>query len=405
VSRQRLLYCSPVMPAVAGNGLAMRAGIVLRALATRYRVSLLIVPLYSSPAATLPDEIAACCEQVVVAQESTPVPGPARVVSSPAGRLATSLPRPWWRASVNAPHTFRDEPFDVVHVFRLALVERVRAWLDGGRPQPARHLDLDDVESVTRRRIADLHEQHGQPDLAAVERAAANRAERDEAAALRDFDRVYVCSEGDRALLHSRRADGGQGEIAVLPNALSVPPALPAPPRDVPFTFLFVGTLGYYPNEDAIDSFCRETLPRLRRMAPRPFRVNVAGYGASPAVEALASIPEVTILGAVPSIDACYARAHAVVVPVRAGGGTRIKILEAFAFRRPVVTTTVGAEGIAAEPDRHVVIADDPGAFARHCARLIASPELGGRLVEQAHGLCLERYSIEALVARVHSLA
>src|SRR4051794_19150712 len=142
----RLLYCSPVMPAVGGNGLAMRAGTVLRALATRYRVSLLVLPLHSSPAATLPDEIAACCEQVVVAQEPTRVPGPGRIVGSTAGRLAPSLPRPWRRGAIDAPPTFHDEPFDVVHIFRLALVEYVRAWLDNGCPHPARHLDLDDVE-------------------------------------------------------------------------------------------------------------------------------------------------------------------------------------------------------------------------------------------------------------------
>jgi glycosyltransferase involved in cell wall biosynthesis len=299
---------------------------------------------------------------------------------------------------------FEDEPFDVVHVFRLATVEHVRPWLGAGRVPPARHLDLDDVESTTRRRIAALADLSGQSELAEQERAAAARAVAAEADVLRVFHRVYVCSDGDRAALEGRRVDGAAGRIEVLPNALPMPAPLSPPIAASPFTFLFVGTLGYLLNEDAIVTFCRDALPRLRRMSPLPFRIMVAGTGAGPAIEALATIPEVDLLGAVPDIAACYARADAVVVPLRAGGGTRIKVLEAIAFRRPVVATTIGAEGIEARHDRHLLIADDPLDFARQCARLLVSPDLRTRLADQAEALFRERYSLDALIRRVQAL-
>src|SRR5206468_6318328 len=130
--------------------------------------------------------------------------------------------------------------------------------------------------------------------------------------------------------------------------------------------------------------FGREVRRRRRRMAARPCRFIGAGTGASPAVLDLATIAEVEVLGAVSSIADCYASAHATIVPIRAGGGTRIKILEAFAYRRPVVTTTVGSEGIEARPEQNILIGDTPADFARQCARLIVSPDLCGRLAGRA---------------------
>jgi glycosyltransferase involved in cell wall biosynthesis len=190
----------------------------------------------------------------------------------------------------------------------------------------------------------------------------------------------------------------------VLPNALPMPEPLGPPASDAPFTFLFVGTLGYFPNQDAIVTFCREILPALRRMATRPFRVTVVGTGATPAIRALAAIPDVEVLGAVDDVAEAYRRAHAAIVPIRAGGGTRIKILEAFAYRRPVVTTTIGVEGIAARHGEHVLLADAPSDFARQCARLIASPGLVEKLARQAEALFQTEYTLAALGRRIRAL-
>jgi polysaccharide biosynthesis protein PslH len=137
--------------------------------------------------------------------------------------------------------------------------------------------------------------------------------------------------------------------VRVAPNAVRLPEREPTTTAaERPFTFLFVGTFGYYPNDDAAGFFCREVLPLLRETAPGPFRVNVIGRGGGREVQSLGSLPEVTVIGEVPDMANYYRASDAVIVPVRSGGGTRIKVLEAFSFERPVVATTIGIEGIDA---------------------------------------------------------
>jgi glycosyltransferase involved in cell wall biosynthesis len=300
---------------------------------------------------------------------------------------------------------FRGERFDVVHVFRLAALPYARPWLDPPSGQrPERHLDLDDVESITRRRLAALYRLNGAEAMARYEEAEAERAEALEREVLERFDRVYVCSECDRAALLGRAAAGA--ELWVLPNALAAPDPLPigsgpaegAPRRgSAPFTLLFVGTLGYYPNEDGIRHFCTEVVPLIRARARREFLVHVVGTGATPAIQALEQVPEVRLIGVVPDVAPWYADADAVIVPVRSGGGTRIKVLEAVAYRRPVVSTSIGIEGIDARDGEHVLVGDTPEALAEGCRRLMEDPELAERLVERAYALFTRAYSMEAV--------
>jgi glycosyltransferase involved in cell wall biosynthesis len=186
-----------------------------------------------------------------------------------------------------------------------------------------------------------------------------------------------------------------------LPNALPLPDPLPAPERGGPFTFLFIGTLGYYPNEDAIVYFCTQVLPLIRERAPREVRVIIAGSGATPALQQLVGTPGVELIGPVPDVATAYREAHAVVVPIRAGGGTRIKVLEAFSYRRPVIATSVGIEGIAAEPDQHYLRGDTPRELADQCLRLLDDPGLAERLADAAHALFTREYTIQAAADRL----
>jgi polysaccharide biosynthesis protein PslH len=384
-----LLFVSPVMPAPTGNGLAMRAGTVLQALADRHRVSLLVASLYAPFGAAVPAMIAERCRQIVVLPPGSAVPGPPPLKRTRAfwtwfGRGSQSRPRP--------ACLFRDAPFEVVHVFRLASLPFARPWLDPPGHSPKWHLDLDDIESSTRTRLAALYRANGLEPLARSEEVEARRSRTLETEVLRQFDRVYVCSEADRAAL----GDRGTAQLCVLPNALRVPDPLPPRSGDGPFTILFVGTLGYYPNEDAVLYFCREVLPLIRRAARRDIRLTIVGSGATVGIRQLAALPEVQLIGAVPDVAPWYSQAHAVVVPIRAGGGTRIKVLEAFSYRRPVVSTSVGIEGIDARPEEHVLVADTPDGFAAQCVRLMTDRHLADALVESAFSLFSRAYTIEA---------
>ncbi|HSS73974.1 MAG TPA: glycosyltransferase [Gaiellaceae bacterium] len=340
----RLLYVTPVLPSLTGNGLAMRAGSVLRALARHHSVHLHVLPIYARWDDLLVPELASLCNGVTEG-------------------VAIETPT----------------PFDVLHVFRLAALPFARRCAAADR-----HVDLDDIEPQTYRRLAELHRLNSDETGAQAMEAEAARYEPLLEEALASWDRVYVCSELDRARLGART-------LRVLPNV--VEPSMRAERGDGLFTFLFVGNLDYYPNGDAVRWFATGVLPALRALAPAPFRVLVAGNGAAP--------PELEHAGAVRDLRPCYAAADVVIVPLRAGGGTRIKILEAFAHGVPVVSTPIGAEGLEAMEGKQLLLAADAEAFAHRCAELMARPELRRSLAEQALHLVRGSYSLEAAIAAV----
>ncbi len=120
------------------------------------------------------------------------------------------------------------------------------------------------------------------------------------------------------------------------------------------------------------------------------------------AARKLAGIPEVDVLGYVENLAPSYCEANAVIVPIRGGGGTRIKVLEAFSFRKPVVATSTGVEGIDVESGRGVLIGDTPEEFASHCAAVMTDRRLRERLAENGFSLANLRYSPERLKAIFH---
>jgi glycosyltransferase involved in cell wall biosynthesis len=368
--KHRLLYISPVIPALTGNGLAMRAGTVLEVLSRRYDVHLLVVPLYAAVTPSIPGTFENLCRGAAILS-----------------------PRPQRQGWLRHTRFWEDIRFDVVHVFRLATVPFSEPYLGGFFRRPQRHLDLDDIESLTCRRLAALYRQNGVDAMAAHEESEAARVESLENEAFRRFDRVYVCSASDRDKLAGRT----QAQVCVLPNGVRLPTGVPARTADGVFTFLFVGTLGYYPNEDAVRYLCAEIVPRIRELAGSGFVANIAGTGASESLRQAMSVPQVRFLGAVADLPAWYALADAIVAPIRAGGGTRIKILEAFSYQRPVVATSVATEGIEARAEEHVVIGDTPADFAQQCARLMSEGELRDRLTRNAFALLEQSYTIEAL--------
>src|SRR5260221_13771998 len=403
-SKPHLLYVSPIVPALTGNGLAMRAGMVLQALAERHQISLLVVPLYPPHGIPIPSVIAALCRETAVLPPNPGGPKPAPL------RLRPLLG--WFSRSVRgedflpdervmqAGKAFRHVPFDVVHVFRLSMLPFARSYL-GSHHRPRRHLDLDDIESTTRRGLAALYHLHGIHSMAQIEEAEAQRCSVLEREILQHFDRVYVCSESDKATLRA----GASAQVCVLPNAVHIPAPTLAPGMGDPFTFLFVGTLGYFPNIDAVQYFCTGVVPLIRQSAPRDFRVTVVGTGGGGLSRQLAYAPEVQIIGEVPDVAPWYRDAHAVVAPLRAGGGTRIKRVEAFSYRRPLVSTSIGIEGIDARDTEHVLVGDTPETFAAHCVRLMTETQLASVLTQNAFSLFIRAYTPDAVARALATCA
>jgi glycosyltransferase involved in cell wall biosynthesis len=367
-NKPALLYLSPVVPAATGGGVAMRAGMVLEALCEQYSVSLIVIRLHETLERDIPDFLRRLCRRITILHAD-----------------AGALDQIRHAADVGGP-------FEVVHVFRLAAMEFVHPCLRQVRGRARLHLDLDDIESKTNRRIAELHRSAGDEAMAAHMLANAQRTSIMESVAFRLFDRIYVCSEDDGRELGLRC----QAEIRVLKNVVRLPSVARPRAASGVFRFLFVGTLGYYPNQDGLRFFCTAVLPLIRAKAPVPFVLNVVGNGDSTSLQDLAS-GEVHLIGAVADLGPWYEGCDAVVVPVRAGGGTRIKILEAFSSMRPVVSTTLGLEGIEAKSGRHVLVADTPEQFAAACLKLMSDSVLAQALAASAAALVSESYTIEAL--------
>ena len=399
--KPRLLFISPFVPAPTGNGPAMRAASSICALDAYFDVHLLVVG--SAPCRHRGVEM-----QSMALRDSAFVP--LRLWPDPQANAKHFLaaipplyrrcfPRPFeWQAMTQArfEYPFSETEFDVAHVFRLYAVpvlESIRARATVRETW----LDLDDIESATRLQLAALHRTRGEHLSAAHLAAEAEQYSSLEAARVRSFDRVFVCSADDRDHLQKHKIHDAP-EIA--PNIVSIPDRLPLKERrNNPFQFLFVGSLGYLPNRDGLEWLVSEVLPRLRKAAPRPFVIRVVGAGLPRRVaEAITSQPELELSGYVQDLDAVYRGADAVIVPLRAGGGTRIKLLEAFAHGCPVISTTEGARGIEAEPDRHLLITDPPFSFAEQCARLMGDEDLSTRLTQAAHELVRSRYGMASLV-------
>jgi glycosyltransferase involved in cell wall biosynthesis len=360
---------------------------VLEALAEHYSISLLVISLYPPFAACVPAAFEKLCLRTVVTTR-------AQFARTRASFLPPFLSRLFGR------RPYHGSRFDVVHVFRLSMMPYARPFLNVSSGTPEGHLDLDDIESETHRRIAALCRLNKDGLRATYYEMEARRYEALEEEVLREFDRVYVCSEGDKAMLH---VDYGS-DLCVLPNAVRLPDAVRCDANEGIFTFLFVGTLGYYPNEDAVQYFGSEILPHIRRLTQSDFTVNIVGRGAGPRLRQMAVDYGMQMIGEVPDIAPWYQNSTAVVVPVRAGGGTRIKVLEAFSHRRAVISTSIGMEGIDAIDDVHVLIANTPEVFAAGCVRLMADRVLRDRLAENAFSLFRHCYSAEAIKRTIASL-
>jgi glycosyltransferase involved in cell wall biosynthesis len=213
------------------------------------------------------------------------------------------------------------------------------------------------------------------------------------------FDSVVVCSELDRSRVGGAVA---KGRVNVVPNctATDVPLLEPPTSRDL----VFVGTMSYPPNEEAVLYFCHEVLPLIQRVLPDT-QFWIVGKSPSPQVRSLATVcAGVHVTGEVGDVRPFLSRSAAAVVPLRSGGGTRLKILEAMAVGRAVVSTTVGAEGLDAQHDVHLLLADSAQAMADSCLRVITSADANARLVRGGRALVEARYDWRIVHGRLRSV-
>lgn len=221
------------------------------------------------------------------------------------------------------------------------------------------------------------------------------KLKREEMAAWRWFDGVTVTSQRDAAILSALEPGT---RVSVVPNGVDVDLFSPATREPEPDSLLFFGAMNYYPNQDGLTYFVEQIFPRI--LAKRP-RTKLKVVGPAPdSVKQLQSA-NIEVTGFVDAVEPYIDAASAVIVPLRLGGGTRLKIVEAMSKAKPIVSTSVGAEGIDVVDGESALLADDPAGFAAHVESVLADGALARRLGAAARKLAEDRYGWPSLVAGI----
>ncbi len=209
-----------------------------------------------------------------------------------------------------------------------------------------------------------------------------------QADALRKFDRIIVCSDDDKTYL-------GRPEITcVIPNGYCAPTEKPQWTMPDPKRMGFIGLLHYNPNRDGLIWFRDNVWPIIRKQHPD---VSLRIIGKLPEPEKYVEGENFEYLGFLEDTTQEMKTWSALVVPITYGGGTRIKILDAFSKRVPVVATSMGAHGIRGNHGQHLLKTDTPSEFAANCIELINKPQKSEKLTQQAWTLFDESYSWDVI--------
>lgn len=216
------------------------------------------------------------------------------------------------------------------------------------------------------------------------------------------FDFVTMVSEQDRDVYLANRP-GFRDRLAVVPNGVDCAHNVPGLAQPQPAALVYNGALTYSANYDAMRWFLAEVYPHVRQAVP-DVSLTITGSTQGVALTGLALDDTVRLTGFVPDVRLPVAGAAVCVVPIRQGGGTRLKILEAMALGTPVVATTKGAEGLNVQPGEHLVIAEDPIDFAAQAVRLLRDESERQRLAANARRLVETTYDWTQIGGRFVSL-
>jgi sugar transferase (PEP-CTERM/EpsH1 system associated) len=398
----RVLFLTPQVPYPPQQGAALRNWGLISGLATRHEVAILS---FLSPGQSLgqADPLRAVCRI-----ETVPL-----AVRTFRDRLRSMLmtrqPDMALRlASESYAQRLADwlawESFDVVHVGGIEMAPYLGV-IEAARPRPLVVFDNLNCEYLLQQRafLTDLRAPARWPG-AAYSFVQWRRLRRYEAQVCRRAGRVLAVSDADAAAL--RKLVPGL-DVAVVPNGVDTQvyrPETPTPkPQISKDALVFTGTMDFRPNVDAVLWFARKVLSRVRAQVPEAHFL-VVGQRPHRRLDELRGAPAVALTGWVEDARPYIAQAAVYVAPLRIGGGTRLKLLEAMAMGKPVVATRLGAEGYPVADGRELLLADTPADFAAAVVALLRAPERRVELGRVARAFVEQQYDWRAIVPRVEAV-
>ncbi len=212
------------------------------------------------------------------------------------------------------------------------------------------------------------------------------------------FTACTVVSEQERALL--REIDPNYDAVELIPNCIYSTDYSAVRAIKEPDTLIFTGAFTYNANYEAMVWFLQEVFPLVRQKVPDVQLIITGDHAGKP----LPTTENITLTGFIDDVKTAVARAAVSIVPILQGGGTRLKILEAMALRTPVISTTKGAEGLAATNGEHLLLADTPEEFAAATTTLLADPDRRQTVANKAHHLVLNHYDWNVIMPRFLAL-
>jgi glycosyltransferase involved in cell wall biosynthesis len=288
----------------------------------------------------------------------------------------------------------QENTYDIIHADQLSMTQFVPTNNDGNQ-QPYIIFDAHNATWVIIERMREGFAWWLRP-LLTVE---LGRTKEYEGGIVREFDCTLAVTEIDRAALRAAVDSLHEAGIPVLEKISVIPIAVDTedliPVEQIPTSreILTLGTLHYKPNADGIRWFLRDVFPLVQGEIPE---VRLTIVGKNPPEDFLAIADEmpgsVEVTGYVEDLTPHFERSALIVVPVLAGSGMRVRILEAFARGMPVVTTSIGLEGIEADPGSDVLVADTPRAFASSVIKIMQDPHLHKELSKNGRRLAKRRY-------------
>ncbi len=372
----RVLFLTPQLPYPPHKGTTLRNYNLIAGLAPRHEIDLL--SFADSPPATSPLDQLCRCIATVPAPRRTNWRRAVDTVLSPWPDMGLRL----WSSEFQRQLAARlhDEAYDVIQVEGLELARYTtlsgsRAVREAAQAQrgsrPLIVFEDHNAEFLLQKRIARAEiAARGWSAGAVYSSIQWRKLRRFERQVCRQSDRVVCVSEADAAAIQQLAPTS---KIHIIPNGVDTEfywlekvTSRHLPPH----TLVFTGTMDFRPNVDAMLWFAQDVLPLIKPRVP-DVQVYIVGQRPHARLDVLRADPAITLTGAVDDTRPYIAAASVYIVPLRMGGGTRLKLLEALSLQAPVVSTTLGAEGFAVTGGEQLLLADDAASFARSVVELI----------------------------------
>jgi sugar transferase (PEP-CTERM/EpsH1 system associated) len=382
----RILLLTPQRPYPPHQGTTLRNFNLVKELAKRHAVCVLtFLEPDQNPAEAGP--LPELCQWL----ETIPAPGRGaglrlrQMLTTARPDMSLRLWSPEFAARLAA--RLREAPFEVVEIEGIEMSPYLPT-IQAAQPRPRIVYDAHNAEWILQQRafLADV-KNPARWAAAAYSWVQWQRLRRYEANLLRQVDQTIAMSQPDKVAL---RAVAPEVAIKVIPNGVDLTAYHNFKGAPIPYDLIFTGKMDFRPNIDAILWFGQRVWPLIQAQRPGTTWA-IVGQRPHPRLDRLRSLPGLTITGYVEDVRPYLAGATVYVAPLRVGGGTRLKLLEAMMTAKPIVSTTLGAEGFPVVSGRELILADTPEHFAGEVLALLDNParcrELGaaGRLFAQAH--------------------